>query len=34
MADLVANDAPLVDPRAFRLSRFFDGTRIELDGGF
>jgi glycine/D-amino acid oxidase-like deaminating enzyme len=34
MADIVANDAPLVDPRAFRLSRFFDGTRIELDGGF
>ena len=34
MADLVANDAPLVDPRAFRLSRFFDGSRIEIDGGF
>jgi glycine/D-amino acid oxidase-like deaminating enzyme len=34
MADLVANDTPLVDPHAFRLSRFFDGTKIELDGGF
>ncbi|SAK65334.1 FAD dependent oxidoreductase [Caballeronia hypogeia] len=34
MADLVANDAPLVDPRAFRLSRFFDGSKIEIDGGF
>ncbi|SAK90720.1 FAD dependent oxidoreductase [Caballeronia fortuita] len=34
MADLVASDAPLVDPRAFRLSRFFDGSRIEIDGGF
>ena len=34
MADLVANDAPLVDPRAFRLSRFSDGSKIEIDGGF
>ncbi|OXC74589.1 NAD(P)/FAD-dependent oxidoreductase [Caballeronia sordidicola] len=34
MADLVANDKPLVNPRAFRLSRFSDGTKIELDGGF
>jgi glycine/D-amino acid oxidase-like deaminating enzyme len=34
MADMVANDEPLVDPRAFRLSRFSDGTKIELDGGF
>ena len=34
MADIVANDRPLVDPRAFRLSRFSDGTKIELDGGF
>ncbi|MDR5801750.1 FAD-binding oxidoreductase [Caballeronia sp. LZ001] len=34
MADIVANDTPLVDPRAFRLSRFFDGSKIELDGGF
>jgi glycine/D-amino acid oxidase-like deaminating enzyme len=34
MADIVANDAPLVDPHAFRLSRFFDGSKIEIDGGF
>ena len=34
MADIVANDRPLVDPRAFRLSRFSDGTKIKLDGGF
>ncbi|SAL58136.1 FAD dependent oxidoreductase [Caballeronia udeis] len=34
MADMVANDKPLVDPQAFRLSRFSDGTKIELDGGF
>jgi glycine/D-amino acid oxidase-like deaminating enzyme len=34
MADIVANDKPLVDPQAFRLSRFSDGTKIELDGGF
>jgi len=34
MADIVANDAPLVDPRAFRLSRFSDGSKIEMDGGF
>ena len=34
MADRVANDKPLVDPRAFRLSRFSDGTKIELNGGF
>jgi glycine/D-amino acid oxidase-like deaminating enzyme len=34
MADMIANDKPLVDPRAFRLSRFSDGTKIELDGGF
>ncbi|SAL59097.1 FAD dependent oxidoreductase [Caballeronia peredens] len=34
MADLVANDTPIVNPRAFRLSRFFDGSRIEIDGGF
>ena len=34
MADIVANDTPIVDPRAFRLSRFFDGSKIEIDGGF
>ncbi|WP_429499248.1 NAD(P)/FAD-dependent oxidoreductase [Robbsia andropogonis] len=34
MADLVANDRPLVDPRAFRLNRFSDGTKIVIDAGF
>lgn len=34
MADLVANDTPLVDPHAFRLSRFSDGTKIVIDAGF
>ena len=34
MADLVANDAPLVNPHAFRLSRFSDGTKIVIDAGF
>ncbi|MDN7812963.1 NAD(P)/FAD-dependent oxidoreductase [Burkholderia gladioli] len=34
MADLVANDAPLVDPHAFRLTRFSDGTKIVIDAGF
>ncbi|MBN3726714.1 NAD(P)/FAD-dependent oxidoreductase [Burkholderia sp. Ac-20379] len=34
MADLVANDTPLVDPRAFRLTRFSDGTKIVIDAGF
>jgi glycine/D-amino acid oxidase-like deaminating enzyme len=34
MADLVANDAPLVDPNAFRLNRFRDGTKIVIDAGF
>lgn len=33
-ADLIANDEPIVDPHAFRLSRFSDGSQIELDGGF
>lgn len=28
MADLVANDSPIVDPYAFRYSRFFDGTAL------
>ncbi|MFK4441632.1 hypothetical protein ABH944_001815 [Caballeronia udeis] len=30
--DMVANEKPLVDPQAFRLSSFSDGTKIELDG--
>ncbi|MEW6342846.1 MAG: FAD-binding oxidoreductase [Paraburkholderia sp.] len=34
MADLVTNDTPLVDPHAFRLSRFSDGTKIVIDAGF
>jgi glycine/D-amino acid oxidase-like deaminating enzyme len=32
-ADLVSNARPVVDPTAFRLGRFFDGTKIELIGG-
>jgi glycine/D-amino acid oxidase-like deaminating enzyme len=34
MADIVANGTPLVNPHAFRLARFRDGSKIELDGGF
>ncbi|WP_109477421.1 FAD-binding oxidoreductase [Paraburkholderia sp. C35] len=34
MADLVNNDAPLVDPHAFRLERFSDGSKITIDAGF
>ncbi|OUL96667.1 NAD(P)/FAD-dependent oxidoreductase [Paraburkholderia hospita] len=34
MADLVNNDTPLVDPHAFRLERFSDGTKITIDAGF
>ena len=34
MADLVTQDTPLVDPHAFRLERFFDGTPIVVDAGF
>lgn len=34
MADIVTNHAPLVDPDAFRLSRFSDGSKIELLSGF
>jgi len=30
LADLVANDTPLVDPHAFRLGRFTDGSKIEV----
>ncbi|MER9585374.1 FAD-binding oxidoreductase [Mesorhizobium sp. M0276] len=30
MADLVTGKPPVVDPKAFRLSRFSDGTRIVL----
>lgn len=31
-ADLVANDTPCVDPSPFRLSRFFDGSKVYLSG--
>jgi hypothetical protein len=34
MADLVSGDTPLVDPHAFRLERFSDGTKITIDAGF
>ncbi len=34
MADIVANDTPLVDPSTFRLNRFTDGSKIEMDAGF
>ena len=33
-ADLVAGDPPVVDPSAFRLSRFTDGSRVRPDSGF
>lgn len=34
MADLVANDMPLVEPYAFRLSRFSDGSKMIVEAGF
>ncbi|HNB27149.1 MAG TPA: FAD-binding oxidoreductase [Alphaproteobacteria bacterium] len=34
VAELVAGDAPVVDPAPFRLSRFFDGSKIEIEAGF
>ena len=34
VADLVAGDIPVVDPAPFRLSRFFDGSKIQVEGGF
>jgi glycine/D-amino acid oxidase-like deaminating enzyme len=34
MADLVTGAPPLVDPAAFRLRRFSDGTRMEILGGY
>ncbi len=34
MADLVTGRAPVVDPAAFRFSRFSDGSRIEIITGF
>lgn len=34
MADLVTGATPLVDPHAFRFSRFSDGSKIRIDSGF
>lgn len=34
MADLVLGRQPVVDPRAFRFSRFSDGSKIEIITGF
>ena len=34
MADIVTGRPPLVDPTDFRLSRFFDGSKIEVISGF
>ncbi len=34
MADIVTGRPPLVDPHAFRFSRFSDGSKIELISGF
>jgi glycine/D-amino acid oxidase-like deaminating enzyme len=33
MADLVTGHTPCVDPTPFRLSRFFDGSKIEVISG-
>lgn len=33
-ADLVTGSTPLVDPAAFRLGRFSDGSKIEIISGF
>ncbi len=34
MADLVTGSTPCVDPAAFRLARFSDGTRVRPDPGY
>lgn len=34
MADLVAGVSPIVDPTPYRYSRFFDGSKIQLIGGY
>ncbi|GAA6201009.1 FAD-binding oxidoreductase [Aquicoccus sp. SU-CL01552] len=34
MADLVTGASPVVDPSAFRLSRFTDGSRVHPDPGY
>ena len=33
MADIVTGDAPIVDPAAFRFSRFTDGSRLQFFTG-
>ncbi|HEV8388556.1 MAG TPA: FAD-binding oxidoreductase [Dongiaceae bacterium] len=33
VADLVAGDSPVVDPSAYRLARFLDGSKIRIEGG-
>ena len=34
VADLVTESTPCVDPTAFRLSRFTDGSKVRPDAGF
>jgi hypothetical protein len=34
MADIVTGRAPVVDPSAYRFSRFTDGSKVELITGF
>ncbi|MDB6454135.1 NAD(P)/FAD-dependent oxidoreductase [Falsirhodobacter sp. 20TX0035] len=34
VADLVTNATPVVDPTPFRLSRFSDGSRVEIMSGY
>jgi len=34
MADIVTGQTPVMDPHAFRLSRFSDGSKVYLDNGF
>ncbi|MVO17183.1 NAD(P)/FAD-dependent oxidoreductase [Parasedimentitalea huanghaiensis] len=33
MADMVTGSTPIVDPHAFRLSRYTDGSRVRIDNG-
>lgn len=34
VAELVGGETPVVDPTPFRLSRFFDGSKIQVEAGF
>jgi glycine/D-amino acid oxidase-like deaminating enzyme len=34
VAELVSGDQPVVDPAPYRLSRFFDGSKIQVEAGF